>query len=116
MVQFERAALADAAGRAGFAAQALRAGVPSDLAAWAARAGVAQIVTPYVPQGPLHDWLEAATPALAARGITLTEWKRDWDSAIWPHATAGFFKVKERIPRILAEVLPPPAQGVLPGF
>jgi deoxyribodipyrimidine photo-lyase len=73
-------------------------------------------VTPYVPQGPLRDWIDAATPALAARGITLTEWRRDWDSAIWPHATAGFFKVKERIPRILAEVLPPPAQGVLPGF
>jgi deoxyribodipyrimidine photo-lyase len=116
VVQFERAALADAAGRTGFAAQALCAGVPSDLAAWAARAGVAQIVTPYVPQGPLRDWLEAAKPTLAARGITLTEWRRDWDSAIWPHATAGFFKVKERIPKILAEVLPPPAQGVLPGI
>jgi deoxyribodipyrimidine photo-lyase len=116
VVQFERAALADAAGRTGFAAQALRAGVPTDLAAWAARAGVAQIVTPYVPQGPLRDWLEAAKPTLAARGITLTEWRRDWDSAIWPHAPAGFFKVKERIPKILADVLPPPAQGVLPGF
>ena len=116
VVQFERAALADAAVRAGFSTQTLRAGLPSDLAAWAARAGVAQIVTPYVPQGPLRDWIDAATPALAARGITLTEWRRDWDSAIWPHATAGFFKVKERIPKILADVLPPPAQGVLPGF
>ena len=103
VVQFERAALADAAGRAGFAAQAMRAGVPPDLAAWAARAGVAQLVTPYVPQGPLRDWLEAATPALSARGITLTEWRRDWDSAIWPHARAGFFKVKQQIPRILAD-------------
>jgi deoxyribodipyrimidine photo-lyase len=80
------------------------------------RAGVTQIATAYVPQGPLRDWIDAATPALAARGITLTEWRRDWDSAIWPHATAGFFKVKERIPKILADVLPPPAQGVLPGF
>jgi deoxyribodipyrimidine photo-lyase len=116
VTQFERAALADVAGRAGFAAQALRAGVPGDLAAWAMRAGVTQIVTAYVPQGPLRDWIDAATPALAARGITFAEWRRDWDSAIWPHATAGFFKVKERIPKILAEVLPPPAQGVLPGI
>ena len=116
VTQFERAALADAAGRAGFAAQALRAGVPGDLAAWAMRAGVTQIATAYVPQGPLRDWIDAATPALTARGITFAEWRRDWDSAIWPHATAGFFKVKERIPKILAEVLPPPAQGVLPGI
>ncbi|WP_430463121.1 FAD-binding domain-containing protein [Tabrizicola sp.] len=116
VVQFERAALADAATRSGHNAEALRAGVPGDLAHWAARAGVTQIVTPYIPQGPLRDWIEAATPALTARGITLAEWRRDWDSAIWPHATAGFFKVKERIPRILTDLLPPPAQGVLPGI
>lgn len=36
---------------------------------------------------------------LAPRGITFCEWRRDWDSAIWPHATAGFFKVKRQIPR-----------------
>jgi hypothetical protein len=34
-------------------------------------------------------------------GIDLAEWRRDWDSAIWPHATAGFFKVKKQIPAIL---------------
>jgi deoxyribodipyrimidine photo-lyase len=31
----------------------------------------------------------------------LVEWRRDWDSAIWPHATAGFFKVKKQIPAIM---------------
>lgn len=102
VARFEAKALADAAARAGLpVATALRAGVPGDLAAWAARAGARQIATPYVPEGPLRDWLAEAAPALAARGIALREWRRDWDAAIWPHATAGFFKVKGRIPEIL---------------
>jgi len=74
------------------------------LAKWAVAAGVAQVVTPYVTRGPLSDWLDEARPLLAARDIALCEWRRDWDSAIWPHATAGFFKVKQRIPRILDDL------------
>lgn len=105
VVRFEAAALADAAARLGVAAVPMQAGVPSDLATWAARAGAVQIVTPYVPEGPLRDWLRAAEPALAARGIALYEWQRDWDRAIWPHATAGFFKVKQKMPQILEQVM-----------
>jgi hypothetical protein len=101
VADFEAGALADTARRAGVEAVPLRAGVPGDFARWADRAGARQIVTPYVPTGPLRDWLEAAQPALAQAGITLTEWQRDWDGLIWPHATAGFFKVKKQIPRIL---------------
>ena len=40
-------------------------------------------------------------PALEEAEIGLVEWRRDWDSAIWPHATAGFFKVKKQIPAIM---------------
>ncbi|WP_438363007.1 FAD-binding domain-containing protein [Nioella halotolerans] len=100
---FEAGALDDTAARSNLAVTGMRAGVPGDLARWAARAGAAQIVTPYVPEGPLRDWLTEAAPALEAAGITLTEWQRDWDRLIWPHATAGFFKVKKQIPRILRE-------------
>jgi hypothetical protein len=103
---FEAHALADAASRAAPSegeTAALRAGVPADLASWAARSGARQIVTGFVPRGPLRDWLDAAAPALAAEGIVLAEWQRDWDRLIWPHATAGFFKVKNRIPGILDE-------------
>ncbi|WP_420429493.1 FAD-binding domain-containing protein [Algiphilus sp.] len=104
VVAFEQGALRDAAERSGLAATAMRAGVPEDLALWARRAGVRQIVTPYVSFGPLRDWLDEAAPALEAEGVALSEWRRDWDTAIWPHATAGFFKVKKQIPRILREV------------
>lgn len=100
---FEHAALADAAARAAVTATALKADHPSVLADWARSVGVTQLVTPYVARGPLHDWLSAAAPFLAAQGITFTEWRRDWDSALWPHATAGFFKVRQRIPRLLTQ-------------
>ena len=98
---FEAQALADTATRSGVTVDALQAGAPQDLARWAARAGARQIVTAYVPEGPLSDWLREAGPALEAKGIALCEWRRDWDAAIWPHATAGFFKVRKKIPEIL---------------
>ncbi len=103
VADFEAGALRDAAARAGGGAEGLRAGVASDLAQWAANAGARQIVTGYVPEGPLRDWLNEAAPALRDAGITLCEWQRDWDKAIWPHATAGFFKVKKAIPRIISQ-------------
>lgn len=46
-------------------------------------------------------WLDQAAPALKDAGIALAEWRRDGDAAIWPHATAGVFKGKAQIPRIL---------------
>ncbi|OYU18850.1 MAG: deoxyribodipyrimidine photolyase [Rhodobacteraceae bacterium PARR1] len=101
---FEAGALTDAATRAGVTVEAMQATDPAALAKWAARAEATQIATPYVTRGPLRDWLDAAAPALAKQGITLCEWRRDWDGAIWPHATAGFFKVKQNIPRILEQV------------
>ena len=106
VMRFEQGALADAAMRCGVVCEAMRADAPDSLAKWAAKAGATQIATPYIPQGPLRDWLDFATPALATHGITLCEWQRDWDAAIWPHATAGFFKVKQQIPRILEHMVP----------
>jgi deoxyribodipyrimidine photo-lyase len=29
---------------------------------------------------------------------------RDYDAAAWPHATAGFFKFKEKIPKFLGQL------------
>jgi deoxyribodipyrimidine photo-lyase len=106
VLRFEDTALADAALRAGGTFTSLRAADPDALAKWAAAAGATQIATAYVTTGPLRDWLDEAAPALAARGITLCEWRRDWDAAIWPHATAGFFKVKQQIPRFLQDLIP----------
>ena len=103
--QFEDVALRDVANRLNCASQTLTANDPTGLADWAASANVQQIFTPYVTYGPLRDWLDAALPTLVSRGISLCEQRRDWDEAIWPHATAGFFKVKKQIPRILDQTM-----------
>jgi hypothetical protein len=100
---FEEKALADTAARSGVAAEVLQFQEPEKLADWAQSSGVHQIVMPYVPVGPLGDWMERARPILQARGITVAEILREWDALVWPHATAGFFKVKKRLPEILHE-------------
>ena len=105
VLRFDKAALADAAARIAANPVRLGADAPDVLAKWAAALGARQIVTPYIPRGPMSDWMQGAAAPLTAHGISLTEWRRDWDRAIWPHATAGFFKVKQQIPRILGETL-----------
>ena len=44
-------------------------------------------------------WLRIAEPALAAAYLAFCEWR--WDTAIWRYSMAGFFKVKQQIPKIL---------------
>ncbi|MDE8344893.1 MAG: FAD-binding domain-containing protein [Acidocella sp.] len=72
------------------------------LIAAAQAAGTRQIVTPYIPVGPVNTALAALMPELAAAGVTLTRVKRSWDQHFWPHATAGFFAFKSHIPATLA--------------
>jgi hypothetical protein len=101
VVDFEVTALTDAAARANINAKLLRASKPEDLVTWAEASGARQIAMPYVPTGPVSDWIAKARPLLNERGIALTEFRRGWDVLVWPHATAGFFKVKRKIPEIL---------------
>jgi len=68
--------------------------------------GIEQIVTAHAPIGPTRDWLDAAQPSLDAAGIRLAEVQRDWDCAVWPQATAGFFKVKKRTLDVLRAMSP----------
>lgn len=107
--RFEAQALEDAAVRAGLDAQPLQANRPDTLVTWTLKTGARQIATSYVTRGPLHDWLEQAAPLLAAHGISLCEWRRDWDQQIWPYATGGFFKVKQKIPLLLSHIGRPQA-------
>lgn len=119
VLHFTEAALADGLARASahFNAPAepmtdLTAEALIDLAR---RHSVTQILTAYAPVGPASDKLTALKPLLAQENIALVEIRRPEDLAIWPHATRGFFKVKERIPAILRELGlgPASAQGDL---
>jgi deoxyribodipyrimidine photo-lyase len=74
------------------------------LADWARRTGTRQIVTPHAPIGPNATALRQLETALAPDGIRLIRVMRDFDRHAWPHATAGFFKFKEKIPQLVAGV------------
>ncbi len=63
---------------------------------WAhAHKGV-QLVTAYAPVGP------TATILNNVRAIPVIRPLRDFDRRAWPHATAGFFKFKKKIPELVA--------------
>jgi hypothetical protein len=98
---FEQDAIADAAERAGLRAKPFCAEDSEALLEWADTMGARQIAMPYTPIGPLRDWVMRLQPKLQAKGIKLSEFQRDWDRIVWPHATAGFFKVKKKMPQIL---------------
>lgn len=101
---FERQALADAAMRFGDStAPLIEPGAVSKLIEIAVRGGVEQIVTPYIPSGPLRDTLVTVMPELRQLGISFVPIRRSWDERVWPYATAGFFKVKQVIPKILTD-------------
>ena len=100
---FESGALKDTAERQQFPHQMLHAGASAELVRMAEASGAKQVITPYLPEGYLRDWINDAIPALDAAGISFAELHRPWDALIWPHATAGFFKVKKNIPNILSK-------------
>jgi deoxyribodipyrimidine photo-lyase len=111
--RFATAAMDDALARAGaaFGVAAEHLTGFTAVADWAAASGAEAVVTAYAPAGPVAAALDAAAPALAARGLRLLRVRRAWDDAVWPHATRGFFQVKDRIPAILRalgpEIAPP---------
>lgn len=74
---------------------------PEALIAAAQAAGVKTLVTPCVPVGPTAEMLERARAVLAGEGITLVQVRREWDEALWPLATKGFFPFKEKAPATL---------------
>lgn len=59
------------------------------------------IVTAYPPVGPLQSNLNMIGRDFADAGAPIHYFRRRWDEQCWPHATKGFFPLKENIPAIL---------------
>ncbi len=99
---FSRGALADALGRTkdAFGPEGLLLS-PAEIADWASRTGVTEVVTGFAAVGPIACCLDEVEHRLQAQGQRLVRLQRTWDTNAWPHATAGFFKVKEQIPRLV---------------
>ncbi|WP_227444503.1 FAD-binding domain-containing protein [Cognatishimia sp. F0-27] len=65
------------------------------IAAWARDLGAEQIVTARAPVGAVSEVLSEMA------GIPVLQPMRTLDQVAWPHATAGFFKFREKIPQII---------------
>ncbi len=101
--RFSAGALADGLARAQahFGATASTLG-RDDIVAWAGGLGVEEVVTAYAPVGPVARELDALEARLAASRVRLVRLQRPFDTRVWPHATAGFFKLREKIPQLIA--------------
>ncbi len=75
--------------------------LPAAIVEWARAKGLAQLLTPYAPVGPVADRIALMQQACAAAGIRLVPVRRGWDSRAWPHATRGFFQFKAHIPALV---------------
>jgi deoxyribodipyrimidine photo-lyase len=75
-----------------------------ELFAFAAECGASAVITTTIPVGFVKPEIDAWTKTCKAAGLPLLQVARPWDSLFWPHATAGFFKLKERIPATLAKL------------
>lgn len=71
------------------------------LVEWATQNHLDTIVTAYAAVGPVAERLAAAEQTLGRYGINVLQIRRPYDSAAWPHAKRGYFKLKEQIPSIL---------------
>lgn len=102
---FKQGALTDAMARLGGAGNLVQAdNWVSPIIEAAQQAGVTHVTTPFVPIGPEATKLEATQAALMKAGIQLHQHQRTYDALTWPHAKKGFFKLKKKIPQILAEI------------
>ncbi|NOC94267.1 FAD-binding domain-containing protein [Ruegeria sp. HKCCD6604] len=70
----------------------------------ARNAGVATIATAYAPVGPTQSRLDRAEPVLRDAGLSLNRIMRPYDAITWPHAKAGFFGLRKKIPSLLRQL------------
>jgi deoxyribodipyrimidine photo-lyase len=103
---FKAGAIADAETRAAahWGQPVARVTTSDELIAFAANQGAAACVTTTIPVGLIKPEIDSWLAASRTSGVPLLQIARRWDSLFWPHATAGFFKLKERIPSTLAKL------------
>ena len=75
---------------------------PDRVLSAAATEGVACVVAPEAPVGPVSDALADLAKPLAAEGVMLVRVRRPWDDLLWPLATKGFFPFRQRSTGVLA--------------
>jgi deoxyribodipyrimidine photo-lyase len=103
---FKAEAMMDAEARAAahWGQPVRRVTTPNALITFAQNQGAVSCVTAIMPVGLERAEFMSWSAACGSAGLPLLQIARHWDSLYWPHAGAGFFKLKERIPGILAKL------------
>ncbi len=115
VIAFSRGALEDGLGRAsshfGIAAHPLSSeNWIDDALVWARTQRLEQVVTLYAPVGAWAQRLDLLAKRLAPAGIRLALHRRRWDRALWPGASAGYFRFRKQAGQRLRELLAPQRQ------
>lgn len=100
LAAFKAEALQDTAQRFGDALGQM-AGVAktkAEVLTWVRDSGLKQIVTPYAPVGPTQALLDQVA---AETDLPIVRVMRGYDARCWPYASAGFFKFKKAIPKLI---------------
>jgi deoxyribodipyrimidine photo-lyase len=71
---------------------------------WCKDNDLATVAVAYAPVGPEADALATIEHHLSQHNITLLRVRRRYDTLTWPHATRGFFALKEKIPSLLEKL------------
>ncbi len=79
---------------------------PGNIAPWADNISVQKVVLADPGIGDTDTALRQKQLQLRQQGVHLIRTRRDWDRALWPHATAGFFKFRKQMPVLLARYGP----------
>lgn len=70
----------------------------------AQKAQVKTIATAYAPIGPVRSRIDRAEPVWQEAGLTLQRITRPYDQVAWPHAKAGFFGLRKKVPFLLNQL------------
>jgi len=109
VIDFARAAVSDALDRASDAFECPATCIDpgndmENVIQWAKDRGVKEIATAYAAVGPVADVLSEIEVRLAEHDVRLIQLRRSYDEACWPHATRGYFKLRQHIPGILRQL------------
>ena len=83
----------------------------SAISDWISAEKLDSIVVSQPTVGFTKDFLDAQQTT-----VPLHFFVRDWDRKLWPHATAGFFKLKAALPKIHAALAPNRGDDLFPDF
>lgn len=112
---FRKAALQDASTRTAQTAllHNLSTLAPESVLQWCKHKDLTTVAVAYAPVGPEADALTEIEQHLSQHGITLRRVRRRYDTLTWPHASKGFFALKEKIPTLLEKLNLQSTQGQL---